>query len=596
MNQEAGLFGVSMMLATNKDQDAMVYSSASPTQGTNSESTRSVPALVLEDPQVYGQRSFAETLDFVLELQSQVDCGKLMELEAARVLLRTMGIPHSVRQAYAGTIPIATATDGHGNTALHWASFKNEVGAVQVLLKHGADANFRANHSGWTPLHDAAYSDSAEAVALLLEAGASLDARSNSGATPLCFAAQEDSPNALEYLLKAGADPGVQCCGHSASSNLHERTHTIGLILDDAAQQVQTFVPSRFSGYTPLHYCAHYNAYEAAKVLLKYGAPIESEDLSHRRPIHVAVARGSAEVLRELLKAGARVETTQLSMCRSQRQLSTSPASPASPLRPTSVPSSAPSRLENTFRLFSPVDGRHLMIPFIMDVQHPQGRMLPGNPFGVPVGIPTMPFLQAPDNMAVSPSSSISSVSSPVLKAMIPIRPVQSSKPWNCLTQRAIDECNYLISAAEGHWSPETHNQVFSPADRRAVLELLRVGKRLEQQNTGIFLDLWPIVLSFCGRGWFEPGQVKHTIDTVERGNNSNDLSYTARASDQDHEMEDTEEDRKPSAQQVPSNPYEGRGDFQRGNQADYSFIQFDLEADVYQEEMEDSGHADSIN
>jgi hypothetical protein len=36
-------------------------------------------------------------------------------------------------------------------------------------------------------------------------------------------------------------------------------------------------------------------------------------------------------------------------------------------------------------------------------------------------------------------------------------------------------------------------------------MELLRVGKRLEQQGTGIFIDLWPLVLGFCGRGWFEP-------------------------------------------------------------------------------------------
>ena len=35
-------------------------------------------------------------------------------------------------------------------------------------------------------------------------------------------------------------------------------------------------------------------------------------------------------------------------------------------------------------------------------------------------------------------------------------------------------------------------------------MELLRVGKRLELNGTGIFIDFWPLVLSFCGRGWFE--------------------------------------------------------------------------------------------
>ena len=37
-------------------------------------------------------------------------------------------------------------------------------------------------------------------------------------------------------------------------------------------------------------------------------------------------------------------------------------------------------------------------------------------------------------------------------------------------------------------------------------MELLRVGKRLEQTGKGIFVDLWPEILSFCGRGWFEVG------------------------------------------------------------------------------------------
>jgi len=87
---------------------------------------------------------------------------------------------------------------------------------------------------------------------------------------------------------------------------------------------------------------------------------------------------------------------------------------------------------------------------------------------------------------------------------MIPPQPIKSSKPWNCLTQQAIDECSDLIAKAEQSWSPDLH-LLFTPQDRRAVLELLRVGKRLEQYETSIFVDFWPLVLSFCGRGWFEP-------------------------------------------------------------------------------------------
>jgi hypothetical protein len=45
---------------------------------------------------------------------------------------------------------------------------------------------------------------------------------------------------------------------------------------------------------------------------------------------------------------------------------------------------------------------------------------------------------------------------------------------------------------------------LFTPADRRAVAALLRVGKRLEAEGSLPFTYLWPEVLSFCGRGWFE--------------------------------------------------------------------------------------------
>jgi hypothetical protein len=100
---------------------------------------------------------------------------------------------------------------------------------------------------------------------------------------------------------------------------------------------------------------------------------------------------------------------------------------------------------------------------------------------------------------------------------MIPQEPITSTKPWNCLTQKAIDECKDLISKAEQSWSPDRH-LLFTPQDRKAVMELLRVGKRLEQQGV-LFVDLWPQVLGFCGRGWFEPESAKpRLIDYSEDG------------------------------------------------------------------------------
>jgi hypothetical protein len=163
--------------------------------------------------------------------------------------------------------------------------------------------------------------------------------------------------------------------------------------------------------------------------------------------------------------------------------------------------SSAPSRLESPLIL---MNAHSQALGFFGDngEMHPQGRIMAGaHPLPVPETIARQ--IMVPGQQSHLPTE-VTPVSSPVLIAMIPPRPVHSSKPWNCLTQQAIDECKYLLNAAEGHWSPRTH-RVFSPTDRRAILELLKVGKRFEQMNKGIFLELWPHVLSFCGRGWFEP-------------------------------------------------------------------------------------------
>lgn len=410
----------------------------------------------------------------------------------------------------------APNADGHGNTPLHWAAFKNSASCVAVLLSHNVDPNARAEPSGWTPLHDAAYSDAAQSLALLVKAGVDVDARANSGATPLCFAAQEDAPGATKLLLEAGADATVRCCGHGhGGGGGNAAAHGEG----GGGGQHQHGHQSRFSGYTPLHYCAHYNARLAARVLLDHQrrrayayAPLgeaesmlEVPDLNGKLPIHVAVARGSSDVLRELLRGGARVDTTPTKLLAAVASSSSSSSSARRQLgRPATPTGPAPSQAA------AAADANNIVAQAAR--AHPSPPSTPRRAasapaaaagFASPVRSPQSSPTAGRSSSPRSPSV-VTPVSSPVLRAMIPSRPVSSSKPWNCLTQRSIDECRTLIREAELNWTPSRH-ALFHPTDRRAVLEVLRVGKRLEQMGTGIFVELWPCVLSFCGRGWFEP-------------------------------------------------------------------------------------------
>ncbi|EJK74201.1 hypothetical protein THAOC_04136 [Thalassiosira oceanica] len=359
-----------------------------------------------------------------------MQCGDMNEMDAAHFCLDRLTIPTKSGASLTLQCP--------QNTPLHWASFKNSIRAIDVLLSFNADVNSRAQPSGWTPLHDAAYSDASDAAARLISAGSFVDAKSHSGATPLCFAAQENAPNATRLLLQSGADPSVRCTGNTqARANNADNSH-----------------PSRFSGYTPLHYCAHYNAADAAQVLLyERGSNsslstvdlLEIVDVTRRMPIHVAVARGSCEVLQEILHAGARVETSFYH--------------PSTPLRIPSMFASPPSP-----------DATSLAIPIL----------------GAPHNIEEQ--AAAISTISSSPTSVVHHpVSPPILKAMLPSQPVTSSKPWNCLSQQSINGTTYS-------------RQLTGPR----FLKYFDVGKRLEQQGRGIYLDLWPNILAFVGRGWFE--------------------------------------------------------------------------------------------
>jgi len=443
---------------------------------------------------------FVAKLRLIQNLLGQIQSKKMSPSLAAIELLSQSR--YSLSSSFS---QILTECDGHGNTALHWGAFKNCPECVSALLSAGANPNASTFTTGWTPLHDAAYSDSTEATRLLIDGGADPNARANSGATPLCFAAQEDSPNAAEILLDAGADPYVFCCGNSQNGDINQQHHNNNnnifnpVFLGNGNGSLPppvtlTTTTSRFSGYTPLHYCAHYNAAKAAKVLISHGCPIEIYDLADRLPIHIAVARGSSNVLRELLIAGAKLEV--------ERNPSFSDSSNNFEIgRARSFDSAMLPRRNQNMRVEQQSQQQYQHNDDTSQNLQPLQRQ--------PDIIPPPP---PHHSSLISDEQSQNLASSPVLRQMVPREPHTSSKPWNCLSQKSIDECVSLIEAAEGSWSRGTH-KLFSPKDRRAVLELLRVGKRLEQEGSGIFLDLWPHVLSFCGRGWFETTDEKRMVE-----------------------------------------------------------------------------------
>lgn len=423
---------------------------------------------------------FISFLEFAMGLVKEIQLGKISEIDAARILLSkgTLSATNkailsvicnvddhkdaSLSRIFSDWISYSRISnvDGHGNTALHWAAFKNAAPCVTLLLDFGANPNAVAQSTGWTPLHDAAYSDSADAIAILVRARADVNSKAHSGATPLCFAAQEDSPNAIRLLLDAGADATIRCCesGPQGIQNSHVHIYAHEFLPQQLSQQ-----PSRFSGYTPLHYCAHYNSHRAAVILLEHNIKLIKEskslfdiqDLNNKIPLQIVAERGSSDVMRELLHYGVHVDCNR-NMHREGTRNSDS--------REIAIVATDES-LENT-------QITELEAPLTPNVMT--------------------------ESIVVTP------MSSPLLRSLIPTEPVNSSKPWNCLSQNAIDECKQLLVETELSWSPRLH-YIFTPNDRKSIVEVLKVGVRLNS----IPREIWLSILDFCGREWFDPNSSK---------------------------------------------------------------------------------------
>lgn len=132
---------------------------------------------------------------------------------------------------------------GDGSTALHWAAYQDNLALaellvsshanvaavtrdnaitplmiacqngsapmIELLLKHGADAN-QPNALGTTPLMMASASGSNDAVKALLAHGAKVDTREHvHEQTALMFAANLDRSDVVRTLIASGADPNT---------------------------------------------------------------------------------------------------------------------------------------------------------------------------------------------------------------------------------------------------------------------------------------------------------------------------------------------------------------------------------------------------
>jgi ankyrin repeat protein len=217
------------------------------------------------------------------------------------------------------------AAEGDGATALHWASYHDQLEIANVLLGAGADAN-AANDLGATPLWLAAQNGSAAMTRRLLQAGANPNKALLAGETPLMVAARAGSAEVVELLAAKGANVNTRATrGQTALMWAVAQKHPAvvkGLIArgadiharSDGWSQVMAVFPHGILDYnrpiphgsdTALLFAARVGDLESAKLLVGAGAKVDDEDAWGVSATALAAHSGFADLVAFLLDKGA---------------------------------------------------------------------------------------------------------------------------------------------------------------------------------------------------------------------------------------------------------------------------------------------------
>jgi uncharacterized protein len=97
------------------------------------------------------------------------------------------------------------AADADGTTALHWASYRDDLASADLLIRAGARVD-AATDLGVTPLWNASVNGSESMVRRLLQAGANPNLALLRGETPVMAAARSGYPAVVEQLIAKGAN------------------------------------------------------------------------------------------------------------------------------------------------------------------------------------------------------------------------------------------------------------------------------------------------------------------------------------------------------------------------------------------------------
>ncbi len=240
-----------------------------------------------------------------------IDAAKNVDREAVRSLLKQGAN--------------VNATQADGTTALHWASYRDDLESADLLIRSGANVNAR-NDLGATPLWAACQNGSESMVGRLLTAGANPNAALLLGETPMMVAARSGNPALVELLAAKGANVNARAArGQTALMWAVAQKHpeVVKVLLANGADiharsdswtEVMAVPPHGYLEYnraiphgseTALMFAARVDDLASAKLLVAAGANVNDEDAWGVSAVVLAAHSGFTEVVEFLLEKGA---------------------------------------------------------------------------------------------------------------------------------------------------------------------------------------------------------------------------------------------------------------------------------------------------
>jgi ankyrin repeat protein len=217
------------------------------------------------------------------------------------------------------------ATEGDGTSALHWASYRDDIETVGLLLDAGADVN-AANDLGATPLWTAGQNGSAVMVRRLLAAGADPNLTLLAGETPLMVAARSGAPDVVELLLRHGAEteargargqtalmwavvqhhPSVVTVLLEHGADVHARSDVWSQMMGVPPHgQPEYNRQTPHGGNTALMFAARVGGGGSARRLVEAGANVDDTDARGVSATALAAHAGFGDLVELLLEKGA---------------------------------------------------------------------------------------------------------------------------------------------------------------------------------------------------------------------------------------------------------------------------------------------------